>query len=156
MNPLPQPIEMTSEEAWDRVPVGDRMGPLPLELSREEQEIRLDALDNHHPWYRQTSPYGPPVFFPIFLQALYYDLRGSKYVWHRSVAAKMQIETLRPCDPSTRFTGTLEVVDKYERRGGRYLVTETCIHDEEGNLVARIRNTTLLNPTEVFRKKGES
>lgn len=150
------PIRMTSEEAWERVPVGDTMGPLTLQVSWEEQEIRLDALDNHHPWYRKTSPFGGPIFFPIFLQALYYELRGSKYIWERSVAAKMEIQTLKPCRVDTRFHGTLTVVEKYERRGGHYLVTETSVTDEAGETVAKIRNTTLLNPSAMFRKKGES
>jgi acyl dehydratase len=119
-------------------------------MPREEQDIRLDALGTSHPWYREVSPFGRPIFLPTFFLTLYFDVQETKYLIPRMVLAKAELDTLRPCAVDSRFMATLRVKDKYERRGGRYLVTETEFDDEEGERVARLRMTFLLNPAHVY------
>lgn len=143
---------LTPEEVWERAQIGETVGPIIWEIPREEQEALLDALDNDHPWYRRCSPFGPPVFFPVFLQALYHQLLETRFAWSFPVAAKMEIETLQPCRVDSRFTGRMRVADKQERRGGRYLVTETIVADEAGTIVLRIRNTTLVNAAALYQR----
>jgi len=149
------PIELRSDAVWDRIPIGETIGPQAMSLSLEEQEIRLDALDNHHPWYRQASPLGGPVFFSPFLMNLHFDLIATRYLIRRGVHAKMQWQSFCACDPTSTFICTWRVLDKYEKRGGRYLVTETEFCLETGELAAKVINHTLLNPDDLFQAKGE-
>jgi hypothetical protein len=153
VEPLVGPIRLDSEEAWDRLVLGDTTGPVAVAMPREEQDLRLDALATSNPWYRGVSPFGAPVFLPTFFLTLYFDVQETRYLIPRMVLAKADLETLRPCAVDSRFVATLRITDKYERRGGRYLVTETEFDDEAGERVARLRMTFLLNPAHVYASR---
>jgi hypothetical protein len=61
-----------------------------------------------------------------------------------SMQAKMETEFLRPAYVGTTFTELGRLVDKYVRRGRRYLVTEGRFLDEEGQEVQRYRLTRMV------------
>ena len=71
----------------------------------------------------------------------------------RKVHAKCEVKFLKPVFPDTHITVTAEVVDKYERRGGHYVVFQMVTMNEEKEEVARVRNTMLLNLREVLEYK---
>ena len=61
---------MTGTELWESVQAGQSLGQLQASMSWEEQELRLDALDNLHPWFRQCSPYGEKIMDPFVMVRL--------------------------------------------------------------------------------------
>ncbi|MFN3925002.1 MAG: hypothetical protein ACK4K6_15350, partial [Pseudarthrobacter sp.] len=115
--------------------------------------IKLQAIKCEHPWYNSMSPFGGPILFPIWLMQAYYACHRWKYeITNRGIHAKMQVEMIRPCSPNSSLQAVLEVVEKFERKGGHYFVTVTTVEDEHGP-VARIRNTNLVDPMNVYRQK---
>jgi hypothetical protein len=61
-----------------------------------------------------------------------------------SMQAKMETEFLRPAYVGTTFTEWGRLVDKYVRRGRRYLVSEGRFVDEDGTDVQRYRLTRMV------------
>jgi hypothetical protein len=143
-------IDLGTRAAWEGLTAGTRLGPLTWSLSREEQEIRLDALEVTHPGYRTASLSCRPFMFPVFFQDLYYRLMDLRYDWPLAVAARLEIESHRPAHADEVFDGTLEIIDRYERRGGHYLVTETRITGAGHTPVCTLRNWALLNPRDRY------
>jgi hypothetical protein len=133
--------------------VGQTLGPLRWAVPAEVQAARLAALEATHPCLRGDAP-GGPLLLPVFLEDLYYALAETRWDWGLPVAAKLEVESVRPCPAGATVWGTLRVVDRYERRGGRYVATELEVTDEAGAPLARLRNVTLLNPDAVYRRRA--
>lgn len=138
--------DLSSADAWEALCVGETLGPLAWTLPQEIRERQLDALACTHSWYRHTAPLGAPVILPVSFQELYYRLMDLRYDWPLAVAAKLEIGSHRAARVGETFWGVLRIVDRYVRRGGRYLVTETRVTDAAGEPVCTLRNWALLNP----------
>jgi hypothetical protein len=135
--------------------LGKALGKRVRSLKDSTYPIEIPSAEDHHPWYRQASPLGGPAFFSPFLMNLHFDLIATRYLIQRGVHAKMQWQTFCACEPTSTFACTWRVLDKYEKRGGRYFVTETEFRWETGELAAKVINHTLLNPDDLFQAKGE-
>jgi acyl dehydratase len=77
-------------------------------------------------------------------QALH--LRHSKYVVHAGLHARMEFHFLEPVRPGMRVRSRGRVIDKYERRGRQYMVTEYVTEDETGTPLVRGQFTQMLIP----------
>jgi acyl dehydratase len=102
------------------------------------------AVDDHHPWFFGDSPVGGPIAHPTLLGNQALHLRHSKYVVHGGLHAKMQFQFLRPVRPGMRVRSRGKVIDKYERRGKQYMVTEFVTEDEDGTPLIRGQFTQML------------
>jgi acyl-coenzyme A thioesterase PaaI-like protein len=74
------------------------------------------------------------------------SLRHSKYIVHAGLHAKMEFNFLEPVRPGMRVQTRGRVVDKYERRGRQYMVTEYISRDEQGTTLVRGQFTQMLIP----------
>src|SRR5260370_3430377 len=59
-------------------------------------------------------------------------LRHGKYIVHAGLHARMEFNFLEPVRPGMRVRSRGRVIDKYERRGRQYMVTEDVTEDERG------------------------
>jgi len=75
-------------------------------------------------------------------QALH--LRHTKYIVHGGLHAKMAFQFLEPIRPGVRVRSRGKVIDKYERRGKPYMVTEFVTEDEAGVVLVRGQFTQML------------
>jgi len=71
-------------------------------------------------------------------------LRHSRYIVPAGLHAKMEFEFLEPIRPGVRARSRGRVVDKYERRGKPYMVTEYVTEAEDGTVLVRGRFTQML------------
>ena len=102
------------------------------------------AVDDHHPWFFEDSPFGGPVAHPTLLGNQALGLRHSKYIVHAGLHAKMEFQFLEPIRPGVRVRSRGTVVDKYERRGKPYMVTEFVTEAEDGTVLVRGRFVQML------------
>jgi acyl-coenzyme A thioesterase PaaI-like protein len=75
-------------------------------------------------------------------QALH--LRHSKYIVHAGLHAKMEFRFLEPMRVGVRVRSRGKVIDKYERRGKQYMVTEFVTEDDGGRALVRGQFTQML------------
>ena len=71
-------------------------------------------------------------------------MRHSRYIVPAGLHAKMEFEFLEPIRPGMRVRSHGRVIDKYERRGKPYMVTEFTTEDEDGTVLVRGRFTQML------------
>ena len=102
------------------------------------------AVDDPHPWFFGASPFGDAVAHPTLLGNQALRLRHSKYVVHAGLHAKMEFHFLEPVRPGMRVRSRGRVIDKYERRGKPYMVTEFVTEDENGTPLVRGQFTQML------------
>jgi acyl dehydratase len=113
-------------------------------VTPEDIEAYAFAVDDHHPWFLEDSPFGGPIAHPTLLgnQALF--MRHTRYVVRGGLHARMEFEFLEPIRPGMRVRSRGRVVDKYERRGKPYMVTEFTTEAEDGTVLVRGRFVQML------------
>jgi acyl dehydratase len=113
-------------------------------VTPDDIETYAFAVDDHHPWFFGDSPFGGPVAPPTLLANQALRLRHTRYVVRAGLHAKMDFEFLEPIRPGMRVRSRGRVIDKYERRGKPYMVTEFVTEDERGTPLVRGRFTQML------------
>lgn len=71
-------------------------------------------------------------------------LRHTRYTVHAGLHAKMEFHFLVPIKPGMRLRSRGRVIDKYERRGKPYMVTEFVTEDADGTPLVRGQFTQML------------
>lgn len=113
-------------------------------ITPEDVETYAFAVDDHHPWFLGDSPFGGSVAHPTLLGNQALRLRHSKYIVHAGLHAKMEFHFLQPVRPGMRVRSRGKLIDKYERRGRQFMVTEFVTEDETGTALIRGQFTQML------------
>ena len=113
-------------------------------VTPEDIEAYAWAVDDHHPWFLEDSPFAGPVAHPTLLANQALGLRHSKYIVRAGLHARMEFEFLEPIRPGVRARSRGTVIDKYERRGKPYMVTEYVTENEHSTVLVRGRFTQML------------
>jgi hypothetical protein len=103
-------------------------------------EAHSFAVEDDHPWLAEGL--APPTLMAN--QALH--LRHSKYIVHAGLHARMEFEFVAPIRVGTHVRTRGKVIDKYERRGKPYMVTEYVTEDEAGHALVRGQFTQMIIP----------
>lgn len=131
---------------YEALTVGEEFVSDTYLVTPEEIETYAFAVDDHHPWFFGPSPFGGPVAHPTLTANQALRLRHSRYTVHAGLHAKMDFQFLKAIRPGMRVRSRGRVVDKYERRGKQYMVTEFITEDETGAALVRGRFTQMLIP----------
>jgi acyl dehydratase len=129
---------------YEAVQVGEEFVSDEHLVTPEDIETYAFAVDDHHPWFSEASPFGGPIAHPTLLGNQALRLRHSRYIVHAGLHARMEFEFREPIRPGVRVRSRGRVVDKYERRGKPYMVTEFETADEDGTVLVRGRFTQML------------
>jgi acyl dehydratase len=129
---------------YEGLQVGEEFVSDTLLVTPEEIEAYAYAVDDHHPWFLEDSPFGGRVAHPTLLGNQALRLRHSRYTVPGGLHAKMEFEFVEPIRVGARVRSRGRVVDKYERRGKLYMVTEFTTEDEAGTVLVRGRFTQML------------
>jgi hypothetical protein len=106
----------------------------------EDIETHGFAVEDDHPWLAEGT--APPTVMAN--QALH--LRHSKYIVHAGLHARMEFNFLEPIRLGMRVRTKGKVIDKYERRGKPYMVTEYVTEDDTGRVLVRGQVTQMIIP----------
>jgi acyl dehydratase len=133
--------------SYEVVTVGEEFRSDDFLVKPEDVETYAYAVDDHHPWFFEDSPFGGPVAHPTLLANQALLLRHSRYVIPAGLHARMQFEFLEPLRVGMRVRTFGKVLDKYERRGRHYMVTRFETRDEEtGQALVRGEFTQMIFP----------
>jgi len=131
---------------YEALSVGEEFVSDTYLITPEDVDTYAFAVDDHHPWFFGASPFGGPVVHPTLVANQALRLRHSRYVVHAGLHAKMQFEFLEPMQPGMRVRSRGRLIDKYERRGKQYMVTEFVTEDDAGRALVRGQFTQMLIP----------
>ena len=134
-----KPVEFT-KLTYDSLKVGDEFVSDDHLVIPEDIEAHGFAVEDDHPWLAEGQ--APPTLMAN--QALH--LRHSKYIVHAGLHAKMEFSFLEPIRPGVRVRTRGKVIDKYERRGKPFMVTEYVTEDEMGSVLVRGQFTQMIIP----------
>ena len=142
-------LEQECQTYWDMVEVGDELSR-DLHITPELVILYADAVEDFHPWYEGwrmntwaipgESPFGgaivPPMLVSHFILSVQFDHTkpfaiGSIHTYHDS-------EILEPIPVGATVRIATRAVDKYEKRGRRYVRHEASVTDvADGTLYFR-------------------
>jgi acyl dehydratase len=115
-------------------------------VTPEDIEAYAFAVDDHQDLFTDPSAAGGQVAHPTLMANQALHLRHTKYIVHAGLHAKMEFNFIEPVRPGMRVHSRGRVIDKYEKRGRQYMVTEYVIEDERGTALVRGQFTQMLIP----------
>ena len=124
----------------ESVQVGDEFVSDDHLVLPEDIEAHGFAVEDDYPWL--TEKLAPPTLMAN--QALH--LRHSKYIVHAGLHARMEFSFVEPIELGMRVRTRGKVIDKYERRGKPYMVTEYVTVDDSGRVLVRGQFTQMIIP----------
>ena len=133
--------------SYEALTVGEELMSDDFTIKPEDVDTFAFAVDDHHPWYFEDSPFGGPIAHPTLLGNQALLMRHNKYIVPAGLHAKMQFEFVEPLRVGMRVRSYGKVVDKYERRGRHYMVTEFETREEAtGKVLTRGQFTQMIFP----------
>lgn len=139
-------LEMGSQTYWDMIELGSVLSR-DLEITPELVILYADAVEDYNPWYEGwrmntwridgESPFGgaivPPLMMSHFVLSVQFDHTkpfaiGSIHTFHDT-------EILAPIPVGTTVRITATAVDKFEKRGRRYVRHEVVVTDTSNSTV---------------------
>ena len=139
-------LEQKCQTYWDMVEVGDELSR-DLHITPELVILYADGVEDFNPWYEAwrmnswripgDSPFGgaivPPLLVSHFVLSVQFDHTrpfaiGSIHTYHDS-------EILAPIPVGATVRITTRAVDKYEKRGRRYVRHDAEVVDTEDGTV---------------------
>ncbi|MGH8618871.1 MAG: MaoC family dehydratase [Burkholderiales bacterium] len=131
--------------SFDVVRVGEEFMSDDFLIKPEDVETFAFAVDDHHPWYFKESPFGGTIAHPVLLGNQALMMRHSRYIIPAGLHAKMQFEFVEPVRAGMRVRTYGKVIDKFEKRGKHYMVTEFATREEAtGTVLTRGQFTQML------------
>ncbi len=132
---------------YEDVTIGEEFKSDDFLIKPEDVDTFAYAVDDHHPWYFEDSPFGGKIVHPTLLANQALLMRHSKYIVPAGLHAKMEFEFLEPIRVGMRVRTYGKVIDKYEKRGRHYMVTQFETRDEEtGKVHTRGQFTQMIFP----------
>ena len=135
---------------YEAVTVGEEFMSDDFLIKPEDVETFAFAVDDHDPWYfdeNVATPFKGNITHPVLLGNQALLMRHGKYIVPAGLHAKMQYEFIEPLRVGMRVRTRGKVIDKYEKRGRHYMVTEFTTRDEEtGTALVRGQFTQMLFP----------
>jgi len=133
--------------SYEKVTVGEEFRSDDFLIKPEDVDTHAYAVDDHHPWYFEDSPFGGKIAPPTLMANQALLMRHSRYIVPAGLHAKMQFEFLEPLRAGMRVRTHGRIVDKYERRDRHYMVTQFETRDEEtGTILVRGQFTQMIFP----------
>jgi acyl dehydratase len=134
---------------YDTVELHEPIGPFSYVIPEDFNGKRLGALSIADAGYLADARGGRYVE-PSVLCGQHSWVMRQRYSWGGSVHAKCDVQFVEPVSPGATIHVGAEVVGKYERRGGRYIVFQIETRDDQGDVVSVVQNTMLLNLRELL------
>ena len=132
------------ELRYDALKVGEEFVSDAQLVTPEDVEVHAFAVEDEHPWYSADSPFSGPIAPPTFLANQALRLRHTRYIVRAGLHAKMEFQFLEPIRHGVRARSRGRVIEKYERRGKPYMVTEFVTESEDGTVLVRGQFTQML------------
>lgn len=133
--------------SYESVEVGETLMSGDVVVKPEDIETFAFAVDDHHPWFTHDSPFGGLIAHPTLLGNQALLMRHNKYVVDAGLHAAMQFEFVNPIRPGMRVRTRGKIIDKYEKRGRHYMVTEFVTTEEDtGETLMRGQFTQMIFP----------
>ena len=135
-------LKSGSDTYWDMIAVGDVL-ERELTITPELVILYADAVEDYNPWYEGwrmntwriegESPFGgaivPPLMMSHFILSVQFD--HTKPFAIGSVHTMHETEILAPIPVGATVSIRAEAIDKFEKRGRRYVRHEVVVTDTE-------------------------
>ena len=133
--------------SYEALTVGEELDSDDFTIKPEDIDTFAYAVDDHNPWFLKDSPFGGPIAHPTLLGNQALLMRHNKYIVPAGLHAKMQFEFVEPLRVGMRVRSYGKIIDKYEKRGRHYMVTEFETREEAtGKVLVRGQFTQMLFP----------
>ena len=129
---------------FEDVNVGDELGPVKHHVTESMIREYAEATGDMQPWHtRGAPPYAGVIGHPMMATIFSTRLLGRSGIDRPSggIHAKHEYEFHGAVRAGQTVVTTGRIIEKYERRGRKYVVCESLTVDESGRPIARCKYT---------------
>jgi acyl dehydratase len=134
--------------SWEELQVGTETGRFELTVTGEMIDDYLASMDNDHAWFAGTEgPVGGRTAPPDLVPKLAMTALFQEYIQRDigpNIRAKQAFKFFAPVRPGMKVQAVGRLVEKYERRGKRFITLEALFTDEKGTPLVLDRRTQLV------------
>lgn len=124
----------------DNVYVGMDCGRRRYVISPQLVQEYVDAVEDHNPWYFDSSPFGGPVAPSLIRHSeVYVDRRWYLPNIYGNLHTKQEWELFAPIMVGESISAHSLVVERYAKRSRDYVVNEVLLLGDDGRLRVRSR-----------------
>jgi len=134
--------------AWDDIQLGTETGRVNIAITDAVLDFYLSTMELDIAWFTTgAAPYGkriaPPDMVPkLAMEPLFQDYLNGNI--GQNIRAKQAFQFIAPVFVGTTVHGVGHLVEKYERRGRRFVTVEGVFTDDSGNRLVLDRRTQML------------
>jgi len=120
--------------------VGRSFGGREVDITPELVSDYSEAVDDHHAWYSQDSPWGGPAAPALLLHSeVYRNLAWYLPRIYGNLHARQEWEFFQPAMVGDKITTQSVVIDRYIKRSREYIVNEVTCLSADGSMLNRGR-----------------
>jgi acyl dehydratase len=132
--------------SYATIRVGEELESRDHNVKPEDIDTFACDVDVNQAWLYEDSPFGGPIAHPTLLANQALLMRHNKYVVDAGLHAQMQFEFVRPIRVGMRVRTRGKVIDKFEKRGRHYMVSEFVTTEDSGEVLMRGQFTQMIFP----------
>ena len=110
----------------------------------------LDAIDDHNPLFRESSPFGGPLVHPGWYLSIANQALSRNFILNAWIHTRSETRHLGPALAGGTYRAYAQITDAFEKRGHEYVTADVLIADGADQPVARITHTAIV----VVARKG--
>lgn len=129
---------------WEALEIGHTFEPISYSVSAEAVDRFVETTGCDHPWYHGGSPYGFAVVPPALPLTDYTRFLAQVLPPITGMHARHTLRLLRPIPVGSPVRLEGELVDKFLKRGHRYVVIDYRVVDDSGEPYMTNRITTTI------------
>lgn len=129
---------------FEDLEVGKDLGSTEFVFTQLQIDQTCDRLNDHHPFYELSSPFGGtvcPVYMTYWLTRMLfsqtYSVRGLFYKWN--------FELFEPVKPQVKYSLSARLTEKWIKNDREFVAYESVCKDPQGNLVFTTRRAHTLD-----------
>jgi len=128
---------MSSQEAFDAIPIGFDLGTVEMVLDEDTVKSRVELVQWQAEGLIERGIVPPGITIDQHARMKFAALPEMRV----SIWAKSEHQFLRPMKLGSKITIRGRIVDKYTKRGRNYIVSELETVDEASEVLMRSRET---------------
>ncbi len=138
---------MPKKFIYDEVAVGEGLGFADYTLATGTVQKFAEAIEDFHPWYLKNSPFGYKIAHPTTASIYCMSVFLKYYIFPEGgIHAKQRWKFLRPVPHGATIRTYGKIVDKYVKKGKRYVVVEMRSEDKESGQPFLEGQSTMMLP----------
>ncbi len=136
---------MKMSRRYKNVNIGDSLEPVTVKITPDSVKNYGALMDDLNSYYSDNPDFGGPVVHSSFASILIFRLFNERFPPEPGgIHARQEFDFRQPMRIGMQVKISGKIVDKYEKKGRKYVIIEIRIEDDDGNAMVTGRTYSIV------------